>query len=220
MKLLLTAVLACLAMLGARPTFAREFDAETGLVHMGYREYDPETGRFLQEDPLPEVQQYAYAYNNPLIYADPLGLAAIYVNYDYYRVSVGGGYHLPLGHGGVVAVDEITGATAYYEYGRYYGSTYGLVRRMPIPDLDIGPGGQPTRESLNSLYAYLSETYGKGAHVSATYYPNSSYAGTIAYAEHFMHDPNRPRYGLLSNNCKTFGQKAATACQNGQSCPW
>jgi len=59
---------------------------------MGAREYDPETGRFLQEDPLSKAQQYAdtvvkimeakhgttnayyYAFNNPVRYIDPLGL--------------------------------------------------------------------------------------------------------------------------------------------------
>ncbi len=81
MRRLLTAALVCLSILGARPTFAREFDAETGLVHMGARDYDPGTGRFLQEDPVfGEVSQpqtlhpYAYVGNNPIIRTDPLGL--------------------------------------------------------------------------------------------------------------------------------------------------
>jgi len=71
-------------MMGARSTLAREFDVETGLVHMGARDYDPDTGRFLQEDPEPpysngalmqpkNLNLFAYAWNSPLRYIDPDG---------------------------------------------------------------------------------------------------------------------------------------------------
>ncbi len=77
MKRFLAAALVCLAM-GSRPVCAREFDAETGLIHMGFRDYDPETGRFLQEDPIDfaggDVNLYVYVHNNPVRYVDPLGL--------------------------------------------------------------------------------------------------------------------------------------------------
>lgn len=90
MKRLLAAALVC-ASVSIQPASAREFDAETGLIHMGARDYDPETGRFLQEDPLPAEVKYAdfvgkaleakhgsnnafqYAFNNPNRYVDPTG---------------------------------------------------------------------------------------------------------------------------------------------------
>ncbi len=85
MKRLLTVALICFSILGARPTFAREFDAETGLVHMGARDYDPDSGRFLQEDPVgigspisqydsQRMNLYTYVANNPINRIDPLGL--------------------------------------------------------------------------------------------------------------------------------------------------
>ncbi|GAA0976114.1 hypothetical protein GCM10009555_035240 [Acrocarpospora macrocephala] len=52
----------------------------TGLTHLGAREYDPVTGRFLSVDPLIDVadpQQmhgYAYAGSSPVTFADPDGL--------------------------------------------------------------------------------------------------------------------------------------------------
>lgn len=52
---------------------------DTGLTHLGAREYDPQTGRFLSVDPvmsLSDPQQmngYTYGNNNPLLYADPGG---------------------------------------------------------------------------------------------------------------------------------------------------
>ena len=55
-------------------------DPGTGLVHLGAREYDPATGRFISVDPLinPDDDQslngYAYAGNNPITFNDATGL--------------------------------------------------------------------------------------------------------------------------------------------------
>lgn len=51
-----------------------------GVVHMGARLYDPRTGRFLQRDPLiiprstTMMNPYAFAWNDPINFADPTGL--------------------------------------------------------------------------------------------------------------------------------------------------
>ncbi|MFH0178728.1 RHS repeat domain-containing protein [Streptomyces cacaoi] len=58
-------------------------DADTGLTHIGAREYDPVTGRFLSVDPVlaPEDHEslngYAYANNTPVTKSDPTGLRPI-----------------------------------------------------------------------------------------------------------------------------------------------
>ncbi|MFI9549820.1 RHS repeat domain-containing protein [Streptomyces sp. NPDC052016] len=58
-------------------------DADTGLTHIGVREYDPATGRFLSVDPIlaPEDHEslngYAYANNTPVTKSDPTGLRPI-----------------------------------------------------------------------------------------------------------------------------------------------
>ncbi|MCX4654737.1 sugar-binding protein [Streptomyces microflavus] len=52
---------------------------ETGLVHLGAREYDPQAGRFISVDPVmdpsdpQQLHGYTYGNNNPLVYADPSG---------------------------------------------------------------------------------------------------------------------------------------------------
>jgi RHS repeat-associated protein len=52
----------------------------TGLTHLGAREYDPTTGRFITVDPIMDLtdpQQwnaYGYANNNPTTFSDPSGL--------------------------------------------------------------------------------------------------------------------------------------------------
>ncbi|MEV1062944.1 RHS repeat-associated core domain-containing protein [Streptomyces sp. NPDC050263] len=55
-------------------------DTQSGLVHLGAREYDPTTGRFLSADPVLDdsdplqANGYTYANNNPVTHADPSGL--------------------------------------------------------------------------------------------------------------------------------------------------
>ncbi|MGX4657915.1 polymorphic toxin-type HINT domain-containing protein [Micromonospora sp. SCSIO 07396] len=55
-------------------------DESTGLTHLGAREYDPSTGRFISVDPIidpadpQQMHGYSYANNNPLAFSDPNGL--------------------------------------------------------------------------------------------------------------------------------------------------
>ncbi|MFD9863445.1 RHS repeat domain-containing protein [Streptomyces alboflavus] len=56
--------------------------ASTGLTHLGAREYDPATGRFISVDPIMDLtdpQQmngFAYGNNSPVTFSDPTGLKA------------------------------------------------------------------------------------------------------------------------------------------------
>ncbi|MFI1352682.1 RHS repeat-associated core domain-containing protein [Streptomyces sp. NPDC020898] len=55
------------------------FSPGTGLTHLGAREYDPSTGRFISVDPLLNLAEqqflngYTYGNNNPATLADPAG---------------------------------------------------------------------------------------------------------------------------------------------------
>ncbi|NEA75039.1 hypothetical protein C8250_015775 [Streptomyces sp. So13.3] len=55
-------------------------DADTGLTHLGAREYDPNIGRFISVDPLmdladpQQINGYTYANNNPVSNSDPSGM--------------------------------------------------------------------------------------------------------------------------------------------------
>jgi len=57
-----------------------QVDAETGLIYLRARYYDPETGRFISRDPFTgfdtntqSLNRYTYGYNNPVQYTDPSG---------------------------------------------------------------------------------------------------------------------------------------------------
>ena len=61
-------------------------DAESGLLYAKSRFYDPEVGRFLNEDPLegaidtpPSLHRYLYGYANPTVYFDPSGQVSEFV---------------------------------------------------------------------------------------------------------------------------------------------
>ncbi|HWL35073.1 MAG TPA: polymorphic toxin-type HINT domain-containing protein [Frankiaceae bacterium] len=65
---------------GQRGFVGGTVDGTTGLTHLGAREYDPGTGRFVSVDPLidhmdpQQMHGYAYSNNNPTTFSDPDGL--------------------------------------------------------------------------------------------------------------------------------------------------
>lgn len=59
------------------------FDSETGLHYSRFRHYDPDTMRFVSEDPIGligDINLYAYA-PNPIMWVDPFGLAFAHVRF-------------------------------------------------------------------------------------------------------------------------------------------
>jgi RHS repeat-associated protein len=51
------------------------YGSGSGLYQVGYRAYDPQTGRFLQQDPMSEgAGDYTYSANSPANFTDPTGL--------------------------------------------------------------------------------------------------------------------------------------------------
>ncbi|GHG65763.1 hypothetical protein GCM10018779_36660 [Streptomyces griseocarneus] len=120
-------------------------DNDTGLTHLGAREYDPSIGRFISVDPLMDLtdpQQangYSYANNNPATSSDPTGLipGGCGTEGPCYGYSPSHGCPGGCGSDANVAWGESTAVSNPYWSSRGSGSTYHAA-------YETGFGRQPT----------------------------------------------------------------------------
>ena len=135
----------------------RELDAATGLYYYRLRTYDPRTGRFLSEDPLPSANPYPYVSNNPVSLTDPSG-ASDAVEYDALIAQ-----DLELAAQGEANVDVYYAVEASSERC-YFGITNNFARRVAqhgerfrvIENLNL----QLTRNQARVVEQTLIEEYG------------------------------------------------------------
>ncbi|MFJ3646554.1 polymorphic toxin type 28 domain-containing protein [Streptomyces murinus] len=115
---------------GAAPTswpddkgfLGKAADTETGLTHIGAREYDPLIGRFLSADPVlsaddhESINGYAYANNTPVTLSDPSGLRPITACEQGCSDGKGGTYrsHMTMGSNGTWVYNS--SQTYHYSY--------------------------------------------------------------------------------------------------------
>lgn len=139
-----------------------------------------------------------------------------------YRISTPIGRLPGLGHAGVLFFHGGKGTTKYYEYGRYDTQALGLVRKVAVPDVKIGPHGRPTAASLAATLKVISTKAGHGGRISGAYIEVPwQYEAMLEYVTKRMalnSDPNRTPYSLTSNNCITFAKETAEAA--GADTPW
>ena len=101
-------------------------DDETGLLYLRNRYYDPTTGRFTQEDPIKDkLNWYVYCGNNPVNFADPLGLKPVMLYYAIKRC------------GGSVSYNEETGTATVYFDGQSREYTGEIINGRMIVDSSV-----------------------------------------------------------------------------------
>lgn len=156
----------------------KEIEKSLGINLLDYhaRQLDPALGRFTSIDPHADryarLTPYNYVYNNPVNAIDPDGKDGILIVFPDYQVDTETRLgRMPLGHAGVLLIDNKTGRTKYYEYGRYAtkDGTKGRVRRVTIPDVVMGKDGKPTAASLKKVMAAISKNSGHGGRIEGAY---------------------------------------------------
>ena len=102
----------------------KELDQETGLYYYGARYYGQH--QWLGVDPLaekyPNISPYCYVYANPINGIDPDGRDGILIVFPDYKIEYKGKRYSNLGHAGVLLINNKTGYTKYYDYGRHHTS--------------------------------------------------------------------------------------------------
>ena len=182
-------------------------------VDFGARHYSAALHRWLVPDPLaqdtPTVSAYAYCANNPINLVDPDGRDGIYINFPEYKIKVLGKEQKHLGHSGVLLIDNKSGLTKYYEYGRYDDANFGIVRNLRVPDVIIGNDGKPTNESLEKVLKSISQKAGHDGPIEGAYVQSDDFTSMNEYAKELMKqnsNPKREKYNPVNNNCSTFAE--------------
>jgi RHS repeat-associated protein len=152
-------------------------DPEFGLLHLGFRFYDPKIGRFTQQDPIGDgLNWYEYVEGNPLAWADPYGLGII----DLIQTGLD-----------VAGCAPVIGEAADCANGLiclarrdYVGAGLSFTSMIPVVGDAIGKGGKVTRKVVQKV----AKKTGKVAKVAkkskkttskAYHYTRSSVADSI-----------------------------------------
>ncbi len=108
------------------------FDSETGLIHNGFRDYDPQIGRYIQSDPIGlggGINTYNYVGGRPVNGIDPLGLTPSFYNPLSWDESdwIAAGTGLYKGAAAYAdGVTSIVGVHLFYSLGVYSDSDPGI----------------------------------------------------------------------------------------------
>jgi len=135
------------------------------------------------------------------------------------KIDIGNGTKISgLGHAGVLLIDNKTGLTKYYEYGRYE-SEKGEVRHYAVSDVVMGKDGLPTPESLSKVMGEISAISGQGGNIEGAYIQNEDFKTMNNYAQEKLQentDSDRKPYSWTPpmNHCGTFSWKVADAAKD------
>ncbi|WP_412078178.1 polymorphic toxin-type HINT domain-containing protein [Streptomyces xanthophaeus] len=178
-------------------------DNDSGLTHIGAREYDPLIGRFISIDPIMDLtdpQQlhgYTYSNSNPFTYSDPSGLR-------YYEGDSDGGFE--------AAPQDAS------EAARRHSAGYGAKQPSPNRGCGIYCGSQPevrtyVKASSNGPYTGQSKTSKpkpKPDTSTSTWFDQAFY-GTISSLAH-----TSSYFGWLADSdCWSGGGAGAPGCDYG-----
>lgn len=126
-----------------------------------------------------------------------------------------------LGHAGVLFVNGNNGLTKYYEYGRYDSAGLGLVRRVPIPDAEVGDGSVDLTSLKKPLHR-IARVAGQSGNIRGVFLTvENKFQAMLKYAQDRKaqnRTASRRPYSLTSNSCIHFVKKVVEVA--GLEPPW
>jgi hypothetical protein len=127
-----------------------------------------------------------------------------------------------LGHAGVLFIDGATGATKYYEYGRYDKRRLGVVLKAKnLPDVKVS-GGQVNVATLKRTLHEISTLSGQSGRIKGVYIEaDGKFNAMLKHAEYRKSqnsNPQRKPYDLLRNSCIHFVKEIVEKA--GVATPW
>ncbi|WP_254712176.1 polymorphic toxin-type HINT domain-containing protein, partial [Streptomyces sp. TRM64462] len=167
-------------------------DPATGLTHIGAREYDASTGRFISADPIIDITDplqmngYTYANGNPVTFADPTGL---------------------------IIAECGTGALT---------CTNGGTKVTGLGPKDPGPGsGEPLKVTLPGSGATATvETFGSSIKINGTYVPtHEDLIHRYSWASS-KHSYGSDLKKWVRATCSGFSDDAASFCFAARDMGW
>lgn len=199
----------------------KERDAESGLDYFGARYYTSGMGRFMSPDPIimndlrminpQRWNKYSYAVNNPIVFDDPSGKDAAYVNFD--KMANGAG------HAGILSIHADGSAT----YSRFDpaqpGEPFGkgqVETDSSLPQVQFGSDGLPTSASYSALIFAVAgfETQIEGSTIDPSTvgidYFKTSPAETAALDQYIKQQQDAsnagkaPPYCVIGSSCRDY----------------
>ena len=181
------------------------FDAETDLVYLRNRYYDPEMHRFITEDPAKDgVNWYAYCNGNPVMFTDPWGTNAIIItNKNAAQV----GNFSPQGHTSAIYQNE--NKEWFYTY---WGNKAAAVIAIPSEYMD----------SLVSFNGYISRFLSENECQNITKdYTNATYVvGDFTESLNAAYDDVRNVFNNRFSNGKTVVVGGGNLVYQGHNSPY
>lgn len=128
-----------------------------------------------------------------------------------------------LGHAGVLFINGRSGATRYFEYGRYDRAKLGLAHRKDTPPVKIGKDNKPTHDSFKRVLARISKLAGNGGRIEGAYIEvaDGKFISMLQYAnKRVMQNrmKNRKPYDIATNSCMHFSKEVVESA--GVQMPW